>query len=353
MERKQKYGHALTSVLKVGSRLLPLLLIGVGVVILLPKISTLKNIVSVLRGMSYWMVGLAVTAQICSYMGSGYLLQKIMSDGRKRFSILRGALITMASASLGLVAGGWISSSVATYFWVSKGEDHKGRAFMAGLFPAFYNTIVLTLVTLVGMANLLMRHELSSAEFTVYGVVLATTVLFIVLVFFAFFHQKMVVSLGSTLKKWLMHIIRRKTRLDEAGEWVDQFYQEIKGIKNWDWVTLSRGSVINIIFDMLTLYLFFDAAGYHIRIYVLVAGYSLVFLIGRIAFFVPGGIGVIEGGMAAIFMSLGVPNHYTVVAVLGYRLVSFWLPLIFGFMGMVYLQRTSGYGVQKNNRKNA
>jgi len=48
-----------------------------------------------------------------------------------------------------------------------------------------------------------------------------------------------------------------------------------------------------------------------------------------------------KGGMTAIFTSLGIASHFSVVAVLSYRLVSFWLPILLGFLVTVYLQRTS------------
>ena len=61
-----------------------------------------------IRSMSAGLVGLAVVAQVCSYLGSGYLLQVIVDLDQARLSIVRGALITLAAASIGLVVGGWV-----------------------------------------------------------------------------------------------------------------------------------------------------------------------------------------------------------------------------------------------------
>jgi len=61
------------------------------------------------------------------------------------------------------------------------------------------------------------------------------------------------------------------------------------------------------------------------------------------AFIVPGGIGVIESTMTGIYTSLGVPSSITVVVVLAYRVLSFWLPLLLGFPVVGIFQR--------NNRK--
>jgi len=92
---------------------------------------------------------------------------------------------------------------------------------------------------------------------------------------------------------------------------------------------------------MLTLFFLFLAAGHAINPGVLLAGYGLPLLLGKMAFVVPGGVGVVEGSMAALYNGLGVPDAVTVVVVLGYRLVSFWIPSLSGFPIAVYLQRSS------------
>jgi uncharacterized membrane protein YbhN (UPF0104 family) len=64
---------------------------------------------------------------------------------------------------------------------------------------------------------------------------------------------------------------------------------------------------------------------------VLVAGYGLAFLLGKVAFLFPGGVGSIKSGMAAVHSSLGVLTYISVVVILNYRLFSFWLPGVMGF----------------------
>jgi uncharacterized membrane protein YbhN (UPF0104 family) len=46
--------------------------------------------------------------------------------------------------------------------------------------------------------------------------------------------------------------------------------------------------------------------------------------------------------MAALYDGLGVPGGVTVVVILTYRFLSFWLPLLVGFPLVPYLQRTCG-----------
>ena len=53
----------------------------------------------------------------------------------------------------------------------------------------------------------------------------------------------------------------------------------------------------------------------------------------------PGGIGGVEGGMIAAFLAFGVTAHVGVLAVLGYRTISYWLPTIPGAIAYWRLRR--------------
>jgi hypothetical protein len=56
--------------------------------------------------------------------------------------------------------------------------------------------------------------------------------------------------------------------------------------------------------------------------------------------FLPGGIGIVEATMAALYHSLGVPADVMVVVILTYRFLSLWLPLLLGFPASFFLQHT-------------
>jgi glycosyltransferase 2 family protein len=119
---------------------------------------------------------------------------------------------------------------------------------------------------------------------------------------------------------------------------VKQFVIAWNSLDDGKWMRPLLGATANIGFDMLTLYFFFVAAGYNISLGVLFAGYGLPFMLGNLAFMFPGGVGVIEGGMVAMYESLKVPNEISVVVILGYRLVSFWMPSLLGFAAAAYLE---------------
>jgi uncharacterized protein (TIRG00374 family) len=54
----------------------------------------------------------------------------------------------------------------------------------------------------------------------------------------------------------------------------------------------------------------------------------------------PGGIGGVDGGMIGAFSAFGVSVEISIVAVLAYRVLAFWLPTLPGAIAYLQLRRT-------------
>jgi uncharacterized protein (TIRG00374 family) len=55
----------------------------------------------------------------------------------------------------------------------------------------------------------------------------------------------------------------------------------------------------------------------------------------------PGGLGVIEVTLVAVTVGFGAPRATAVLAVIGYRIVNYWLPLIPGAIAYIRLRLRS------------
>jgi uncharacterized protein (TIRG00374 family) len=291
--------------------------------------------------MSLWLVSLAAITQICSYLGSGYLLKVIVDLGQSRLSIAGGALIALASASIGLVAGGWVGAAAATYHWVERSEETSEEAALAGVLPPLVNNALLVIVTVTGLAYLLINHDLSRAQLIAYSLFLFLLGVGILAIIFAIRHPEVVIHLVLKVIDHAMKLVRRIYDSSGTRNALENIYTGLARLRKSGWLRPALGSGMNIGFDMLTLDLLFIAAGHATTPGVLMAGYGLAFLLGKVAFVVPGGVGVIESGMAAIYTNLGIPSSISVVVILSYRLFSFWIPSLLGFAVMGYLQRTA------------
>jgi uncharacterized protein (TIRG00374 family) len=93
-------------------------------------------------------------------------------------------------------------------------------------------------------------------------------------------------------------------------------------------------------FDIATLWVSFRAFGHSPPVAVLIMGYYVGTLANTLP--LPGGIGGVEGGMIGAFVGFGVDGSLAVVAVLAYRTISYWLPLLPQGVGYLQLRHTVG-----------
>jgi uncharacterized membrane protein YbhN (UPF0104 family) len=97
------------------------------------------------------------------------------------------------------------------------------------------------------------------------------------------------------------------------------------------------GSIGYWAFDNAVLWATYHAVGADVPIAVILMGYLIGQLGGLLP--IPGGIGGIDGGLIGTLIVYGAPAAPTAAAVLAYRVILFWLPLIVGAIGFAMLRR--------------
>jgi uncharacterized membrane protein YbhN (UPF0104 family) len=97
------------------------------------------------------------------------------------------------------------------------------------------------------------------------------------------------------------------------------------------------GSVGYWAFDNAVLWATFHAFGISLPLTVVLMGYLIGQLGGLLP--IPGGVGGIDGGLIGTLIVYGAPAAGTAAAVLAYRVILFWLPLIVGAAAFAGLRR--------------
>ena len=97
------------------------------------------------------------------------------------------------------------------------------------------------------------------------------------------------------------------------------------------------GSIGYWAFDNAVLWATFHAFGYTPDISIVLMGYLIGQLGGLLP--IPGGIGGIDGGLIGTLIVYGAPAAVVTAAVLAYRSILFWLPLIAGGVAFSWLRR--------------
>ncbi len=290
--------------------------------------------------MNWLFVALALTAQIFSYLSSGYLIKAILKTYEKKISLFKSTIIFVCSTSIGLVAGGFVGSSAAIYRWLNKEDVSKNSATIASIIPSLLNNAIIMIITTLGIIYLLLFHNiLSRAQLIEYGIVLFLLVTVGTIIVLGLKHKNKVIKIVVNVEKIFKKIFHKPFDKEKTVSFVEDIYTDINSLNGKNFKKPFKGAAFTVIFDILTLYFMFLAAGYNIPLGVLLSGYGLPLLLGKIAFVIPGGIGIIETTMLALYTGLSVPKATCAVVILGYRLISFWLPNIIGFTGIPYLDK--------------
>jgi hypothetical protein len=207
------------------------------------------------------------------------------------------------------------------------------------------NETILATVSLIGLILVAHRNkspELLIAAFTLVCLILGSVLT--TLIFCVFYREKLapiVIAVARFVAK-----VRRKT-FDHAkiaasvGQMLDGWDALLLG----GWHKPAVGAVLNTGFDMLTLGFLFWAAGYHINMVVLVAGYGIPQLLGKLTVIL-GGVGLVETSMIGLYALLGAPRPSAVIAVLAYRLFSFWIPTLAGVALIPYFERSDATSLE-------
>jgi uncharacterized membrane protein YbhN (UPF0104 family) len=108
----------------------------------------------------------------------------------------------------------------------------------------------------------------------------------------------------------------------------------------------SGGAIAYWGFDIATLWACFHAFGSPPPVAVILMAYFLGALANALP--VPGGLGGVEAGMIGILLAFG--THAS-LAILSYRLISFWLPTLPGAAAYPQLRRTVGVWKEETNQR--
>ncbi len=204
------------------------------------------------------------------------------------------------------------------------------------------------LVLIPGLAYLLLKHDLKAYE------VVAALML---LLLFVGLNGLILISLARprwlrAVLGWVHRLINRLATLARRGPLLPDDWAARNAAELSDAATAIRAyprrvartlgiAFVGHLIDLASLYVLFVAFRAPVTPGLLVAGYAMGILFLIISP-TPQGIGVVEGVMALVFASLGVPAAQATIIALSFRGLSFWLPLLVGFLMLGRLPAVSG-----------
>lgn len=286
---------------------------------LIPQLAELPRIMDEIRDASWvWMIP-AVVFSMLTYVGAAMALT---SSVQQRLSVLKATLVTLGGSFVNRISPAKIGGIALNIRFLQKqGIDTPVAAASVGLYQSVGLLVHLTLLLVFGIWA---GREINYTEFlpswTVILIVVAVvlTALGVLIAVPKLRHlfttqiKPQIGKIGANLRDLLQHPVRL--------------------------LVMVVGSAVLTMSYVGALWASIQAFGGGVPI----AGIAVVFLAGASiasAAPTPGGIGAVEAALVAGLTALGLAAEIAVPAVFLYRLATFWVPIIPGWIGFTILQR--------------
>jgi uncharacterized protein (TIRG00374 family) len=315
--------------------LVMLALLGLAVHLIIPQLGSLHESAKVLRTMRPWAVGLAIVSELLSYVALGYMMKRIVGLTGQVLTLNRAFAVTLASGSVGLIAGGLVGIGGSSFRWLRDAGIRAEGALLAGWLPTLLNASTIAVFALIGMVELVIFQDLSTALWIAFSLSLALLVVVATALFWGSRHRDAAKERLCRLQARWARLRKKEPQPEKLMGTVDRLFDAFHILKTRGWKAPVAAAALGVVLDMGAMFWLFVAAGRPLTPGKLLSGYALPLLIGKVAV-IPGGIGVVEAAMVTLYHGFGVPTATAGVVVLAYRVIAFWMPNLIGF-GMIPL----------------
>jgi uncharacterized protein (TIRG00374 family) len=224
------------------------------------------------------------------------------------------------------------------------------RTGLALILCVILSDIALALVFLAGMIYSLIKQHLPVGYIAVAIIVIPLLAALVGTVFLLAFRR----NLGARAVRRVARVLHRVVRRidpEKLARTAEELADEARAALSGRRLLMAMGlALANWLLDVFVLYLFFLALGHHQHFGALLVAYAVANMAAAIPI-TPSGLGFVEATLIGVSVAFGAPRQIAVVAVLGYRLVNFWLPLPVGLYAYIHSRATtSAPGADEHSR---
>jgi uncharacterized protein (TIRG00374 family) len=327
------------------------LTLGVGLLVLLFVLSDWRKLLHTAAHIRPGVLALPFALTLVSYAAMARSYQGIADVAECRLGFRAWLRITFVSNTANyLVTSAGLSGFALRMYLLARQGVPSNRAVLISLVQTFFTNFTLLLFLLGGLATVvaggsLRGPELAAAESVVvaFAVILAFAA---VLAVHRRLRRRVLFFLADAGHRLLRRIVPRWTP-GRVRFWRFQHSLnaglEFLFARKRRMATPAAWILIDWVLTMAILWAAFRAVNHPIAPGIVVIGFAVGICLSLVSI-VPGGLGIMEGSMVAVFHSLGVDYDAALVAVLIFRLAYYALPLLvslFFFHG-VMLQALHG-----------
>ena len=310
-------------------------LVGLALLVALMVFADGRELLQVASSIPAYGFALPLLFSFLSYAAMARSYQGIADLAGKHLPFLVWLRITFVSNTVNyVVTTAGLSGFAVRMYLLSQYGVESGRAVLISLIQTFLTNVTLLVFILAGFVSLLARQQLTGTPLAIASVCLVVFAGFLVYGVVLLLHRRLrrltLFWMGSTTHRMLRRFAPARTpqlvrfwrfqhRLDRGIQFLLSRPVAMLGPTAWitfDWV-LTCG----------VLWAAFLAVSHPLSPGLVMVGFGVGLFFSLVSF-VPGGLGIMEGSMAAVFVSLGVPFEKAIVAILIFRVSYHLIPLI-------------------------
>ncbi len=310
--------------------------------VILFAFTDVRELWRVLADADHVLLLLPLACVAASYLTMALSYQGIALAADERFRFLDMLKITLVANSLNyLVATGGLSGFAARTYYFTRRSMPAEKAVVISLAQTFLTNITLLAFVLLGFSYVVTAHELDGAALT------STAVLTV---------SFLLVALGAGVV--LLNRALRRRALLLTADLTYRTFRKLRPASGLSRISLRRYMatldhgiafllaskrkmiaplvfiILDWVFTILILHTSFLAIRELLPFGQTVVGFSVGIVLSFLSL-IPGGLGVMEGSMSAIFAGMGVPFEVAVAAALLFRTFYYIVPLV---VSLVFLR---------------
>jgi len=327
--------------------LIVIVLLGIGLYFLFPKIIGIPQALKLLVQVNKGYLGLAIGAEIASYIGAATLLGVILIRlGYKVRFWDRFRIGSIASFAIHFFPVGSFGEGAVDYYFLRKRNVETGSILLMFVLRLIFTYASFLLIFLVGLALVPTAPMLKFSPKLISLILFALVFGGVLYMFYLYQHKERFYKLWRRFARFTDAFLSKIRGKEITPVEEDEVFEDIyKGMglfskKKRASVFAFLAAALYWLGDITCFYFVFLGFGYHISWGILIFGYGIASLVGMISF-IPGGLGVTEGSLGLLYSGLGVPSGIALISILVFRLFSFWIWIPFGLYSFISLTRES------------
>jgi uncharacterized protein (TIRG00374 family) len=326
-------------------RTLMVIVAGVAIYLLVPRLGGLSRDAAALRDANLWLALLGVAVETASIAAYVTLYRSLLRAEHAEVPWLAAGRGVMSAFLIShVLPGGAAAGTVMNVRTLVREGVPARRTGLALVLAVILSDIALALIFLAGIVYSLAKQHLPAGYIAAAVVVLPIGAILIGVVFLLAFRR----DLGARAMHRIARILHRfihRIDPDSLARSAEELADEARSALSGRRFLVAMGlALANWLLDIFVLYLFFLALGHHQHFGALLVAYAVANMAAAIPL-TPAGLGFVEATLIGVSVAFGAPRQIAVVAVLGYRLVNFWLPLPVGLAAYIHSRATPSESV--------